>query len=129
MLDEFRSSGNLSTISDIDIRRNIGRWTTALGELSTEEDEWAREFSSLFYPYTSRWMSWEDFEYELFADTSRYHKSRIEYDPRPMLQELEYANLLAFHYWRMTRIEQHIDQVMQISMEIKTQVGGSVKTE
>ncbi|MEM8488644.1 MAG: hypothetical protein AAF564_24055 [Bacteroidota bacterium] len=118
VIDELRSSGNLRLISDADLRRAIGRWTTALKELGREEDEWSREFSTQYYPYTAKWMSWEEFEYYLNPDNPQYYKARKAVDPRPVLHELEFANLLALHYWRMGRIEDRQAPLMQRTTEI-----------
>ena len=36
-----------------------------------------------------------------------------------MLHELEFANLLALHYWRMGRIEDGLEQIKQKTTDIK----------
>jgi Family of unknown function (DUF6090) len=109
ILEDVRSSGNLKIISSADIRRSIGKWTTNLQELQREEDDWAREFSTEFYPYTNKWISWDDVDKYNSGDDPRYFNSKFDFDPRLMLQEFEFSNVMAIHYWRMKRIEDRIE--------------------
>jgi hypothetical protein len=60
ILEDIKSSGNLKTIENEKIRRNISKWSSDLKEVEREEEEeeeekevvedWAYEFSNSFYP-------------------------------------------------------------------------------
>jgi len=112
ILEDVRSSGNLNIISSVDIRRNIGKWTTNLKELQREEDDWAREFSAEFYPYTYKWMSWDDVDKFYYGDDPIYFNSKFEFDPRIMLQEFEFSNIMSIHYWRMKRVKERTEKLL-----------------
>ncbi len=113
ILEDVRSSGNLKFISRDDIRRNLGTWTSYLQELKREEDDWASEFSAQFYPYTNKWMSWDDVDKIYYGDDPQYFKSRFEFDPRIMLQEFEFSNIMSIHYWRMKRVQEMIEKILR----------------
>ncbi len=113
ILEDVRSSGNLKIISRADIRRDIGKWTTNLQELQREEDDWAREFSAEFYPYTYKWMSWDDVDKIYYGDDPKYFKSKFEFDPRIMLQEFEFSNIMSIHYWRMKRVRERTEKLLK----------------
>ena len=113
ILEDVRGSGNLKIISRDDIRRNIGKWTSNLQELQREEDDWAREFSTQFYPYTYKWMSWDDVDKIYYGDDPKYFNSRFEFDPRIMLQEFEFSNIMSIHYWRMKRVQEMIEKILR----------------
>ena len=113
ILEDVRSSGNLKIISRADIRRDIGKWTTNLQELQREEDDWAREFSAEFYPYTYKWMAWDDVDKIYYGDDPKYFKSKFEFDPRIMLQEFEFSNIMSIHYWRMKRVRERTEKLLK----------------
>lgn len=113
ILEDVRSSGNLKIISRADIRRSIGKWTSSLQELQREEDDWAREFSSEFYPYTYKWMSWDDVDKISSPDNPRNFKSKFEFDPRIMLQEFEFSNVMSTHNWRMKRVYERTEKLLK----------------
>lgn len=127
ILEDVRSSGNLKIISSAEIRRNIGQWTAALKVLQREEDDWAREFSAEFYPYTNKWLSWDDVDKISSPNNPRNFKSKFEIDPRIMLQEFEFSNIMSIHNWRMERVNQRTEKLLKqtekvlelIKMEIK----------
>jgi len=113
ILEDVRSSGNLQIISRTDIRKNIGKWTSDLQELQREEDDWAREFSAQFYPYTHKWMSWDDVDKMYYGDDPQYFKSKFKFDPRKMLQEFEFSNVMSIHYLRMKRVQERIEKLLK----------------
>ena len=113
ILDDVRSSGNLKIISSVEIRKRIGKWTSALQELQREEDDWAREFSNEFYPYTDKWISWDDVDKIGNVDDPRFFKSKFEFDPRIMLQEFEFSNIMSIHYWRMKRVRERTEKLLK----------------
>lgn len=131
ILEDVRSSGNLKIISSAEIRRSIGKWTSNLQELQREEDDWAREFSAEFYPYTYKWLSWDDVDKISSPDNPRNFKSKFEFDPRIMLQEFEFSNIMSIHNWRMKRVNNRTEKLLQltekalelIKMEIKKNKG------
>ena len=112
ILKDIQSSGNLNIISNEEIRRNISKWSSILKELENEEKDWAREFSSEFIPYTNKWISWDDVDNFENAD-HRYFNTKFQLDPRLILQQLEFANILAIHYWRIDRIEKRITKLLK----------------
>ena len=115
ILEDVRSSGDLRNIVRVEIRRNIGKWSSALGELKQPEDEWAREFSSQFMPYTSKWMSWDSVDKSILRniEDSRYYNSKFEVDPRIMLQQFEFENVMNLHYYRIYRAEDRVDILLK----------------
>ena len=126
ILEDVRSSGNLKIISRADIRRSIGKWTSSLQELQREEDDWAREFSAEFYPYTNKWMSWDDVDNFFNGNDPKYFKSKFEFDPRIMLQEFEFSNIMSIHNWRMRRVNDRIEKLLKLTEKalelIKTEI-------
>ena len=114
ILIDVQSSGNLNIISNEEIRRNISKWSSILKELENEEKDWAREFSSEFIPYTNKWISWDDVDNFENAD-HRYFNTRFQLDPRLMLQQLEFSNIMAIHYWRINRIEGRITNLLKLT--------------
>ncbi|MDX1699969.1 MAG: DUF6090 family protein [Melioribacteraceae bacterium] len=117
-LEELRSTGNLKIITNIKLRRKIGQWSSALNDLRKEEDDWALEFSQQYIPYTSKWIAWDDIDYLFNKNDPRYFESRFEYDSRLMLNEFEFGNQFAMHYWRMSRIELRINQLSGITNDL-----------
>jgi len=113
ILEDVRSAGNLNIISSTEIRKNIGKWTSNMLDLQREEDDWARELSTVFYPYTNKWMSWDDVDKMYYPDDPRYFNSKFEFDPRDMLQEFEFSNVMSIHYWRMKRMEERIEKFLK----------------
>jgi hypothetical protein len=116
VLEDIKSSGNIKMISNIDIRTNIAGWSSSLRGLQREEDDWAREFSSEFYPYTYSYMSWDDVDFVFNEEDPRFFTSKFEFDPRTILQQFEFSNVLSIHYWRMRRV---IEQLEKLSTETK----------
>ncbi len=112
ILEDVRGSGNLKTISRAEIRRSIGNWTSAWQQLQREGDDWAREFSNEFIPYTNKWISWDDVDKMVNVDDPRFFNSKFEFDPRIMLQEFEFSNVMAIHYWRMRRVEERAEELL-----------------
>ncbi|PHS13174.1 MAG: hypothetical protein COA86_17640 [Kangiella sp.] len=113
VLKDILNSGNLNIISNDKIRRSISKWSAILNELEREENEWAQEFSSITIPYLNRWILWEDVDYEGAGGDPRFYKSHLSLDPRLVLQEVEFANLLNNHYWRIRRAETRITSILQ----------------
>jgi hypothetical protein len=115
ILEDVRSSGNLKIISSSDIRRGIGKWTSKLQELQREEDDWSREFSAEFYPYTNKWISWDDVDesFNKNADDPKLLNSKFEFDPRIMLQEFEFSNIMSIHNWRMIRVKDRTEELLK----------------
>lgn len=114
IVDELQSSGNLKMIREVAIRRQVGVWLSALDDLQQEQQEWLREFSREYIPYTNRWIAWDDVDYILNKDDPAYFISRFDIDPRPILQDFEFSNIFAIHYWRMTRYR---DRVLTLKEE------------
>jgi hypothetical protein len=113
ILEDVRNSGNLKLISNTDIRKNLGKWTSSFQELQREEDDWARELSAEFYPYTNTWMSWDDVDKISEPDNPRYFNSKFKFDPRIMLQELEFSNVMSIHNWRMKRVKDRMEKLLK----------------
>ncbi|TVZ59704.1 hypothetical protein NA63_2240 [Flavobacteriaceae bacterium MAR_2010_105] len=126
ILEDVRSSGNLKIISEADIRRSIGRWTSSLQVLQREEDDWAREFSAEFYPYTNKWLAWDDVDKISSPNHPRNFKSKFEIDPRIMLQEFEFSNIMSIHNWRMERVNERTEKLLKLTEKalelIKTEI-------
>lgn len=122
ILDELQSSGNLNVIQDVQIRREIGRWIAELEELRKEENEWEREFSREYYPYTNKWISWDDVDLLFNEGDPHFFKSAFEVDPRHMLQQFEYANILSIHYWRMRRVKSNIEKLDTATLSLSERI-------
>ena len=127
VLEELRSTGNLKIISNISLRRKIGRWSSALNELRKEEDDWALEFYQQYIPFTSKWISWADIDFILNKDDPRYFKTHFKYDPKRILKEFEFSNQFEMHYWRMTRIEERLKLLSEITDDIVVLLDSELK--
>ena len=104
ILEDIQSSGNLKIIDNEEIRRNVSKWSSNLKELEREEEDWASEFSNVFYPYTNKWISWDDVGNIDNVDNPHFFNSRFKFDPRLILQQFEFSNIMSFHTWRMKRV-------------------------
>jgi len=114
VLEDAQSSGRLNLLSDDEVRKAISRWSSQLKELQAEEFDWAQEFSNQFVPYANKWIQWDDTDYVFnYSDSLRYFKSRFDIDPRLMLQQPEFANIMSTQYWRITRIERRTDVLLK----------------
>ena len=51
--------------------------------------------------------------YFQYRDSLRYFKSRFDQDPRLMLQQFEFANIMSIQYWRFVRIERRTDVLLK----------------
>ena len=118
LLEDFKNSGKINLISNELVRKNISLWFAYVKELKKEEDEWSQEFSNQFIPYTNKWIQWEDVDYYFFPDDSGYIKSRFNIDPRLILKNPEFANIMSIHYWRMKRIERRTDKLLKHTIEL-----------
>ena len=103
VLEELRSSGNLQVIQDREIRQAISRWSGAHRNLQTEEAKWGQDFATQYIPYTNKWISWDDYDYYIYAEDSTTISSPFEYDANEILQQFEFANILNTMSWRMNR--------------------------
>ena len=125
-LGDIQSSGKLNLLSNVEVRKGISKWSSLLKELQGEEFDWAQEYSSQFMPYTNKWMQWDNVDYVFeYRDSIRYFKSRFDQDPRLMLQQPEFANIMSIQYWRFVRIERRTDVLLK---QTETLVG-SIKKE
>lgn len=118
------NSGNINIISNAEIRRKISKWFSDLKDLEREENEWAQQFSTTITSYLNKWILWDDVDYEGSRDDPRYFKSRFSIDPRVILQQVEFSNIMNNHYWRIKRTEertisllQQTDEVIQLMQE------------
>lgn len=127
ILEDIQSSGKLNLISNEVIRRSISKWSSYLKELEGEENDWAQEFSNQFIPYANKWIQWEDVDFQFNRDDPRYFKSRFTIDPRLILQQPEFSNIVAIQYWRIERVQSrtnvllmHTDKLLAlIQQELK----------
>ena len=55
-------------------------------------------------------MSSSDFS---FIFDSIYFNSKFEFDPRIMLQEFEFSNIMSIHYWRMKRVMERTEKLLK----------------
>lgn len=114
VLEDAQSSGRLNLLSNVEIRQAISKWSSQLKELQGEEFDWAQEFSSQFAPYANKWIQWDNVDYLLNPkDSLRYFKSRFDVDPRRMLQQPEFANIMNIQYWRIVRVEQRTNLLLK----------------
>ena len=114
VLGDAQSSGRLNLLNNVVVRQAISKWSSQLKELQGEEFDWAQEFSSQFVPYTNKWIQWDNVDYMFnYTDSLRYFKSRFNVDPRRMLQQAEFANIMGIQYWRFTRIEKRTDVLLK----------------
>ena len=113
ILEDIQSSGNLKIIENEEIRRNVSKWSSDLKELEREEEDWANEFSNIFYPYTNKWISWDDVDNIDNVDNPHYFNSRFEFDPRLILQQFEFSNIMAVHTWRMKRVIERTAKLLE----------------
>lgn len=126
VLDELENSGTLSAISNLKIKRKIVEWSTSYNEMVKEEDEWAREFSNQFYPYTNKWIQWDDVDYQFSLDDPSFFKSNFEYDPRTVLQQFEFSNVLSIHYWRMNRNKSRVIDLSEKNTQLLESINQSL---
>lgn len=124
LLEDFQNSGKINLISNELVRKNISLWFAYVKELEKEEDEWSQEFSNQFIPYTNKWIQWEDVDYYFFTDDSGYLKSRFDIDPRLILKNPEFANIMSIHYWRMKRTERRVDKLLKHTIELLQLIKG-----
>ena len=104
ILEEIQSSGKFNLISNDDLRKRISRWSSIKKNLDTEKINWDKDYANTFQNYVMKWISWEDIDYVLEGEAyGQYYKSKFNIDPRPMLQEPEFANVMGVQYWRMER--------------------------
>jgi len=116
VLGDVQSSGRLNLLSNVEVRKAISKWSSQLKELQSEEFDWAQEFSNLFIPYTHKWMQWNDVDYVFNSpDSLRYYKSRFDVDPRRMLQQPEFENIVNQQYWRINRIRRRTNDLLVIT--------------
>ena len=112
VLEDIQASGKLNLITNEEIRRSISKWSSYLKELEGEENDWAKEFSNQFIPYTNKWILWDDIDLQFNIDDPRYFKSRFTIDSRLILQKSEFSNIVAIQYWRIARIENRTDSLL-----------------
>ena len=110
---DIQSSGKLNLIRNENIRGSISRWSTLLKELESEENEWAKEFSNQFIPYTNKWIQWDDIDFLYNEGEPGYFKSRFNVDSRLILQEKEFSNIVAIQYWRIARVVYRTDELLE----------------
>ena len=89
-----------------------------IGELESEVTTWNDEFSNIFYPYTYKWISWDDVDYYSSPDNPIYIKTRFDMNPKLILSELEFQNILSIHYWRIRRIVNLEEELLEKTKEI-----------
>jgi len=128
VLMELKNSGRLSNIREEKIKRKIGQWSSSYADLLREENEWAQNFSNQFIPYSAKWISWDQIDY-LFDPDGIEIKSQFPHDPRLILQQFEFANILNTHYWRMNRIKSRLIELEQKSNELIQLVDSNLKTD
>lgn len=115
-LEDARASGRLNLLNNAEVRQAISKWSSKLKYLQAEEFDWAQEFSNHFAPYTNKWIQWENVDYILNKnDSIRYYESRFDKDPRLMLQQPEFENIMNIQYWRFTRIERRTNELLQVT--------------
>ncbi len=128
IMDELQSSGNLKIIRNVELRRQIGSWLSTYEDLRKEEQEWEREFSREYIPFTNKWIAWDDVDYMFNKEDPAYFEKRFNIDPRPILQEFEFSNVFSIHYWRMRRIRNRITnlriETIKLSELINTNIAG-----
>ena len=112
ILKDIQSSGKLNLITSEEIRRSISKWSSYLNQLEGEENDWAQEFSNQFIPFTNKWIQWDDVDFSYNRDDPRYYKSRFTIDPRLVLQNPEFSNIMAIQYWRIERIQTRINLLL-----------------
>tara|TARA_R110001632_G_scaffold129726_2_gene243805 strand:- start:335 stop:1087 length:753 start_codon:yes stop_codon:yes gene_type:complete len=113
------NSGNINIISNAEIRRQISKWFSDLKDLEREENEWAQQFSTTITSYLNKWIQWDDVDYnEESRDDPRYFKSRFSIDPRLILQQVEFSNIMNNHYWRIKRTEERTISLLQQTDEV-----------
>tara|TARA_R110002072_G_scaffold127575_1_gene264977 strand:+ start:1384 stop:2109 length:726 start_codon:yes stop_codon:yes gene_type:complete len=111
-LDDIKSSGKLNQLTNKNIRQNVSKWTSLLDELRGEENDWAQEFANQFIPYANKWIMWDDVDVSFNQEDSRYFKSSFAIDPRRMLQQKEFSNIMAIQYWRINRAERRTQRLL-----------------
>tara|TARA_R110001632_G_scaffold124451_2_gene237371 strand:+ start:12887 stop:13615 length:729 start_codon:yes stop_codon:yes gene_type:complete len=127
-LDDIKSSGKLNLLTNKNIRQNISKWTSLLDELRGEENDWAQEFANQFIPYANKWIMWDDVEVSFHQEDSRYFKSPFTEDPRRMLQQKEFSNIMAIQYWRIGRIERRTKQLLTQNNKLVAFIEEELKT-
>jgi hypothetical protein len=119
VLKDILNSGNLNIISNEEIRRKISKWSSVLKDLEREENEWALQFSSTITSYLNKWVQWDDIDYSNDSrNDSRYFKSRFSIDPRLVLQQVEFSNIMNNHYWRIERTEDRTKSLLLQTNEV-----------
>jgi hypothetical protein len=127
ILEDIQNSGKLNLITNEEIRRSISKWSSYLKELEREENDWAQEFSNQFIPYSNKWIQWDDVDYQFNKDDPRYFKSRFTTDARLILQQPEFANIMAIQYWRIARVQDRTDSLLMHTDKLLTLIQGELK--
>lgn len=112
------NSGNLKVISNEEIRRKISRWSSLMKDLVREENEWAQNYSPTDTPYLNKRIIRDDVDYTHRSDDPRYFESTLSIDPRAILQEVEFSNIMNNHYWRILRIEIRIIELLELTEKV-----------
>ena len=128
ILEDIQSSGYLKIIENEEIRRNISKWSSDLKELEREEEEWASEFSNIFYPYTNKWISWDNIDNIDNVDNPHYFDTKFKFDPRLILQQFEFSNIISVHTWRMKRIIGMTDKLLAQTEKVLALMQEELKT-
>jgi len=55
---------------------------------------------------------WDDVDKQYHNKDSRYFKSSFAIDPRRMLQQKEFSNIMAIQYWRINRAERRTQRLL-----------------
>ncbi len=118
VLKDATNSGKLSLIKNDSIRLALAEWSAMVEELHAESENWEDDFSNNFYPYTYKWISWDDVDYYSDPDNPRNFKSQFDIDPKLMLRELEFQNVLSIHYWRINLIHYLEESLLMKTQEI-----------
>jgi hypothetical protein len=128
VLGDVQSSGKLNLLSNVEVRKSISKWSSHLKELQSEEFDWAQEFSNLFIPYTQKWMQWDDVDFVFNGkDSLRYYKSRFDIDPRHILQQPEFENIVNQQFWRISRVRRRTVTLLERTDTLISQIETDLK--
>ena len=111
VLQSIKSSGNLNLIRSNEIKSAIGKWTSILQNWEKEKENWEQEFSNITGPYTMKYVSWDDIDHLFNPNDPKAPKSKFTVDPRHMLLNPEFSNVLGFHYWRQNNVRTRLDRL------------------
>ena len=130
-LNEILSSGKMSIIKSIPLRKHISSWNKYLDELIEVDDKLAYFDLQVKTPLYSKYLPYKNFYSKIANNTNdsgyRFPKSKLEWNSESLLQSREFENMLSNYMiysmiqnFRLLDIKQNINEMISlINQEIQ----------